>query len=242
MSVAGKRAVVTGAAGGIGKAIVAALSVEGARVVGWDIGTEASAEEERRIVADVSDENSVREGAAATLATLGGLDILVTAAGVLRAAPITEMTLEDWNTIFAVNVTGTFLAVKHLAPLLSQGGAIVTLGSVTAHIGHVTTSACGATKGAVVSFSRAISMELAPRGIRVNAVSPGWVDAGFTDQVLAGAGDPFEMRRSADSVHLLGRMARPEEVADTVCYLAGDTASFVTGSEVFVDGGFMVKR
>lgn len=242
MDLTGKRAVVTGAGGGIGRAIVAGLAQRGATVVGWDQSAGAVGGETLRVVTDVTEEASVKQAVKKTIEVLGQVDVLVTAAGTLRSAPITEMTLEDWNAIFAVNVTGSFLAVKHLGPVMTERGSIVFLSSVTAFVGHVTTSAYGMTKGDVLSLARAISMEFSPRGIRVNTVCPGWVDAGFTDQVLATSEDPIMMRESAASVHLLGRMALPSEVADAVCFLVSDESSFITGSELFVDGGFMVKR
>ncbi len=242
MELSGKRAIVTGAGGGIGRAIVAGLAARGATVVGWDRDGAATSHESRRIIVDVSSEDSVRDAADQSALLLGDIDVLVTAAGLLRSAPILEMSVEDWDAIFAVNVTGTFLSVKHLVPLMADGGAIVSLASVSAFVGHTTTSAYGMTKGAIVSFARAISMEFAPRGIRVNTVCPGWVDTGFTDQVLANADDPAAVRNSANGSHLLGRMARPDEVADAVCFLASENASFMTGSEIYVDGGFMVKH
>jgi NAD(P)-dependent dehydrogenase (short-subunit alcohol dehydrogenase family) len=235
-----QRVVVTGASGGIGKEIVRHFSDQGATVVGWDAAP--ANQSERTLKVDVTNEADVDRATRATLDLLGGIDTLVTSAAALKSAPITEMSLEDWNTVIGVNVTGTFLTVKHLGPAIVDHGSIVLMSSVTAYIGAVTTSAYATSKGAIVSFGRAISQEFSTRGVRVNTVCPGWVDAGFTDQVLQSAESPAEMRRSANASHLLGRMATPDEVARAVGFLASDNASFITGAELFVDGGFMVKR
>ncbi|WP_439564611.1 SDR family NAD(P)-dependent oxidoreductase [Microcella sp.] len=236
-----QRVVVTGASGGIGREIVGRFHAAGATVVEWD-ASEPVKSNSHALRVDVTNEDDVARAAQVTLEILGGIDTLVTSAAALRSSPITAMTLEDWNTVMGVNVTGTFLTVKHLGPAIIDGGSIVLISSVTAFIGAVTTSAYATSKGAIVSFGRAISQEFSTRGVRVNTVCPGWVDAGFTDQVLRSAENPAEMRRSANASHLLGRMATPSEVARAVTFLASDEASFITGTELFVDGGFMVKK
>ena len=138
----------------------------------------------------------------------------------------------------AVNVTGPMLAMKHAQML--PGGAIVLMGSVLAHIGCDGSTAYHTSKGAVLGLMRASCGEFAPRGVRVNAVSPGYVDTPFTDRGLAGK--PDSLRRTAAAAHMLGRIARPAEVAEAIMFLLSDDASFITGEELFVDGGLMRKR
>ena len=157
------------------------------------------------------------------------------------------MSEADFDAVMAVNVKGVWLATRYALPHLratglAGGAAVVNLSSVSAYIGTDTGWAYTVSKGAVSSFTHAVSQELAPAGIRVNAVAPGYVDAGFTHQSLARNPDPAAMVARANSLHVLGRMAQPAEVAQAVLYLASARASFVTGTVLFVDGGFMVKR
>ncbi len=237
-----KRVVVTGAGGGIGSKICQYYIDRGASVIGWDSAVATRTAADRRIVLDITNEGEVASAAQETVAAFGSVDIVVTAAATLRTAPILEMGLADWNAILAVNVTGTFLTVKHLGNAIVDGGSIVTLSSVAAYVGALTTSGYAMTKGAIISFSRAISAEFSVRGIRVNTVCPGWVNAGFTDRVIAAAANPDAQRSDAHASHLLGRMAEPEEVAEAVGFLSSDRASFITGTELMVDGGFLVNK
>jgi NAD(P)-dependent dehydrogenase (short-subunit alcohol dehydrogenase family) len=143
-----------------------------------------------------------------------------------------------------VNVKGVFLAYKYAVPLMKAagGGAIVNLSSVSALVGTSNSFAYHTSKGAVLSLSYATAQELAPFNIRVNAICPGWVDGGFTHQVMRSLSDPQPLFQAARDAHLLGRMARPDEVAEAALFLASSAASFITGTALFVDGGFMVKR
>jgi NAD(P)-dependent dehydrogenase (short-subunit alcohol dehydrogenase family) len=228
--------VVTGGAGGIGTATLRALRAAGHRTVSLDLRT--APEADQSFTFDLLDEDAL----AAAFATLGPIDGLACIAGTNRMGRVTDMPWEDWRHVLRVNVAGTMLAMKHAAPHLTDGGAVVLMGSVSAHIATEGSVAYHTSKGAVIGLMRATAGEFALRGIRVNAVSPGWVDTDFTNRALAQLPDGEAIRQSADRAHLLGRMARPEEVAEAIAFLLSPEASFIAGEELFVDGGFMRRH
>jgi NAD(P)-dependent dehydrogenase (short-subunit alcohol dehydrogenase family) len=246
-------AIVTGAGGAIGSATSQMLAKQGAAVALLDMN-ESGAAVAKAIVeaggravflaADVSDEASVRAAVDEVVAKLGPPTLLATIAGINRHGTVDKLSVEDWDAMMAVNVRGVFLAVKHCVPHMKQAGrgAIVNMSSVSAFIGSDDSAPYVTTKGAVLSFSRSIAGELAPYGIRVNAICPGWVNTPFTDRYINEASNAIELRAYANGLHALKRMAEPDEVAHGICWLLSDEASFVTGSELFVDGGFMIKR
>ena len=251
---AGQVALVTGATGGVGSAIARLFAKEGAAVIVADIALERVAQMSAEIgvaggvalgvVLDVTQASSCRQAVEDAVKHFGRLTTLVNSAGILRTGHIDEMEERAWDEIMAVNVTGTFLATKYAVPAIKAagGGAIVNLSSVSAFVGSESSFAYTATKGAVLSMTYGIAQELAPYHIRVNALCPGWVDAGFTHQALRTTENPDQLLAVANSAHVLGRMAQPEEVAQAALFLASPSASFITGSPLFVDGGFMIKR
>ena len=220
----GKIAVVTGGGSGIGEAVARRLSDGGATVI------VASRSEGHRT--DVSDEDSVR----ALFEAVGPeLHILVNCAGVLASNVRTpEIALEDWELAFAVNVRGTFLCCKHALPRMRRGAAIVNVASVAGMVGVPNRAAYGASKGAVIAFTRALAVDHAADGIRVNCVCPGTIDSPWIDRVVDELG---ESRDGLIARQPLGRLGTTEEVAEAVAYLASDRAAFATGSELVVDGG-----
>ncbi|WP_434994371.1 glucose 1-dehydrogenase [Arthrobacter sp. Ld5] len=230
-----KVALVTGGARGIGAAVAARLHGEGARVVIGDVLDGEGEETAQRIGSgtvyvhlDVTSPQDWQHAVDAAVGTFGGLDILVNNAGIADFAPIEEYTLERWNTVIAVNLTGTFNGIKAAIPALKQsrGGSIVNISSVAGMRGYEQLPAYTASKFGVRGLTKSAALDLGPHRIRVNSVHPGVISTPMT------AGIAVDMSHVA-----LGRIGHPGEVADLVLYLASDESSFVTGAEFVIDGG-----
>jgi meso-butanediol dehydrogenase/(S,S)-butanediol dehydrogenase/diacetyl reductase len=233
----GRVALVTGAASGIGRATAERLTAEGATVVATDrdeaglAGTEAA---ERRPL-DVADPEACRSVVDAVAADHGRLDVLANVAGVLRFRHAVDHTLDDWHTVLAVNLSGTWFTSQAALPHLEVvRGNIVNVASAAALVGQAYTAAYCASKGGVVQLTRALAVEYARRKVRVNCVCPGQVDTNLMAD--------FEFPEGADDTLLarllpLVRGAQPEEIATLIAYLASDDARYVTGAAWPIDGG-----
>ncbi|MBD0861749.1 SDR family oxidoreductase [Gordonia sp. zg691] len=257
----GRRVLVTGAASGIGKATVLRLLSEGATVVGADVsadGLAATAQVAADVagpdrlvthVIDIGDEAAVRDGVAFATDHLGGLDVLVNAAGILRSGHTEQVTLQEWDQIIRVNLTGTFLMIRESLPALIESGrgVIVNFSSTSASFAHPYMAAYAASKGGVQSMTHTIALEFAEYGLRAVSVAPGSISSGMT----AAPGLPEDSDVSlfakmqpvvrvepseSDDVRIPG-MAGPDRVAGVVAMLASDDGAFISGTEVRVDGG-----
>ena len=249
MQLEGKRAIITGAATGIGATTARMFAQEGARVVVADINDEVGA----RTVAEIRDEGGeahfirtdvtresdvealVNDGAEA----LGGLDVLFNNAGAQRSGPVTEFAQDQWDLLMAVNPRSCFFGVKHAVPVLRQagGGSIINMASLAAVKGGAGLTAYSASKGAIVAFTKALAAELAPHNIRVNAVCPGWIDTPFNQPAIDFMGGREEQERIVKQIVPLGRQGTPEEIAPIVVYLASDGSTYMTGQALVIDGG-----
>jgi NAD(P)-dependent dehydrogenase (short-subunit alcohol dehydrogenase family) len=240
----GRVALVTGAAGGIGREVVQRLHDRGARIVVEDISP-AVAELETAdgritaVVGDVSRTETAEAAVATAVETYGGLDVLVNNAGVFLGKEILETTDEEWDALMTTNVRGMFVHSRAALPHLFESSCarIVNLGSVSGLVGIPMQGAYCATKGAVTQLTRQMAVAYAPQGVRVNAVAPGAIETSFFMGALPP--DPTEALAAIAATHPLGRNGQPDEVADVIVFLAGDGARYMTGSIVSVDGGFV---
>jgi NAD(P)-dependent dehydrogenase (short-subunit alcohol dehydrogenase family) len=249
MQLEGKKAIITGAATGIGAVTAQLFTQEGAQVVVADINEEAG----RRTVAgirdqggqadfvesDVTSENDVEALIKNGAEALGGLDVLFNNAGAQRSGPITEFKQEQWDLLMAVNPRSCFFGVKHAVPLMRQsgGGSIINMSSLAGVKGGPGLTAYSASKGAIVAFTKALAPELAPHNIRVNCVCPGWIDTPFNQPAIDYMGGPDEQERIIKQIVPMGRQGTPEEIAPIVVYLASDGSSYMTGQAIVIDGG-----
>jgi NAD(P)-dependent dehydrogenase (short-subunit alcohol dehydrogenase family) len=241
-----KVALITGAAVGIGAEIAKRFAAEGAQVVIGDVNAvEARTTSEsirrsggsaRSVPLDVTKEESWKEVLDGIRIAEGRLDILVNNAGITKPIPITEMPLEDFERIMAVNVRGVFLGIKHALPFMKQhgGGSIVNISSICGLVGHKLTNETYTTsKGAVTLLTKSVAVRYARDNIRCNSIHPGTVD---TPMVQALFTDPEKKRERLDEVPL-GRLATAQDVANAALFLASDEAGFITGAALPVDGG-----
>ncbi len=232
---ASKVAIVTGGASGIGAATVARLASEGAKVMVADMQEPAGANNAARFLkTDVTSPDAVKALVDGTLAAWGSLDILVNNAGTGSLGYTADMEPEEWDRVFAVNTRAVYLGCREAIPHMQEnGGAIVNTASISGLLGDYAMTAYNASKGAVVNYTRALALECAQHGIRVNAVCPGLVETPMASMAIA---DPVD-REFWFSTIPLGRAARPEDIAAAIAFLASDDAGYITGVNLAVDGG-----
>ena len=246
-----KVAIVNGAASGIGKAAALQFAQEGYAVAAFDINEavhELGIEDSITFQGDVANEADVAAFIDATYLKYGRADVLNCNAGVVVVKPLEDTDYDDFLRVATVNLGGTFLFHKYVLPIMKRqrSGSIVNLGSVSGHVGQTQHAIYGATKGAVIAFTRAVAWELAEYNIRVNSVSPGSIDTPMlrSDIQLESARTnlPFEeVKREREKEQAFNRWADPSEVAEVICFLASDKASFVTGADWLVDCGWVAK-
>jgi NAD(P)-dependent dehydrogenase (short-subunit alcohol dehydrogenase family) len=253
MSIKGKIAIITGAASGIGQATAFLFAQDGAKVVVVDINDTGGKETVNKIKrgrkqavfihADVSKEVDVKTMAKKVRDIYGNVDILVNNAGVVLVKPLLETTEQDFEKVVNTNYKSIFLCIKYLLPLMKKGGSIVNIASISGHVGQINHAVYGGTKGAIIAITRALAWELAPRGIRVNSISPGSVETpmllGDVEIEAKRLGVSKEkIRKERSDIGALHRWADPKEIAEAILFLASDKSSYVTGTDLLVDAGW----
>jgi NAD(P)-dependent dehydrogenase (short-subunit alcohol dehydrogenase family) len=248
MQLAGKAALISGAGGDICRAIAIAFAREGASVVCCDVDTDRTAETVRLInevggqaisqECDAADERQTLAAAAAGHAAFGRLDILVSGAAPKEpSGTVLELTVANWQQVLDINLTGSFLLSRAVLPYMIQsgGGSIIFIASQMGRVGAARRPAYCATKGALIQLAKVMAIDHAPQNIRVNTLSPGAVE---TQRMLYRYGSFEGAQKEMGPKHALGRIGKPHEIAGAAVFLASDAASFMTGSDLLVDGGY----
>ncbi|MWV46957.1 glucose 1-dehydrogenase [Paenibacillus sp. HJL G12] len=247
MKLSGKTAIITGGASGIGQATARLFAQEGANVViadfseaGQEVADRLQEDGHRAIYVkvDVTVEKDIEALIERTVHTYGQLDIMFANAGVANDDPADSLSLEKWQRTLDVNLTGVFLSDKYaLVQMLKQGtgGSIINTASIHGHAAKAGVTAYGSSKGGVVMLTQTLGIQYASRGIRVNAVCPGYIDTPLLKAL------PPEAKQKLVDLHPIGRLGSAEEVAKAVLFLASDDSSFVVGSSLMVDGGYTAQ-
>ncbi|MFD7913133.1 SDR family NAD(P)-dependent oxidoreductase [Streptomyces sp. NPDC059752] len=257
----GRRVLITGGGSGIGQATVLRILAEGGRVHTVDVneaGLKATADRAAAgghlpavaggdhaarlttALLDISDENAVKEGVAAAAGVLGGIDVLVNAAGILRSAHTHQTTLDLWNQVIGVNLTGTFLMIRESLPALLEGDrpVVVNFSSTSASFAHPYMSAYAASKGGIQSMTHALAAEYSKQGLRFVSVAPGSIESGMTTGTGPGLPEDTDWSLFTKLAPALGQgFAGPQTVAGVVAMLGSEDGAFITGTEIRIDGG-----
>lgn len=250
---AGKLAVVTGAASGIGHAIAEHLCAQGARVLLVDCNAEGVARAARSmrpvngaeahfLVADLAISSNIKALADQVHRLTTHIDILVNNAGIELDLPFDQVTPELFDRVIAVNLRAPFLLTQALVPQFpAAGGAIVNISSIHAEHAFPNSIPYACSKAGLVALTRNLALELAPRQIRVNAICPGYIDTPMWEEWLRSSSDPEALARQTEALHPLGRRGQPRDVASAVAYLAGSQSAWVTGTCLVIDGGLTIR-
>ncbi len=249
----GKTFFITGSGSGLGRASARGAAAEGGSVLVFD-RDETTARETVALIekdggravavaGDVSDSSSVSGAVDTAVSVFGGINAVVNSAGVDLNSPIEDTSAEDFDWVVGVNLKGSFLVSKYALPALIEagGGSIINISSAGGLVGLTNSSVYCASKGAIIAMTRALSLDVAVHGVRVNCICPGTMDTPFTERILQRQTDPEESRVLFAQAQPITRFAQPEEVATAVLYLASDDSSYMTGSTITVDGGFTAR-
>lgn len=235
---------ITGGASGIGAATVARFRADGARVAAIDLDGDALAtiDCEYRVTADASDVAAVHAAVAEVAAAMGGIDVAIANAGISRPGTVETTTAEVWDLVMAVNARSVYaLAQATLPHLRARQGAFVAVASQLALVAAAGAAAYCASKGAVVSLTRAMAVDHGPEGVRFNCVCPGPTDTPLAAAFFEGSGDAVGTRRAFEAAGLHNRLVEPAEIADAIAYLASPTARSTMGAALVVDAGFIIR-
>jgi len=237
-----RRVLITGGASGIGAATVARFQEDGCRVAALDLSEAmlAASAADVKVVCDVTDEASVAAAVESAVAELGGLDVVVTSAGIASRGSAVECTPQEFDRVMSVNVRGVFLTCRATIPHLRSagGGAIVVVASQLGLVAVPDAVAYCASKGAAINLSRAMALDHAAEGIRVNCVCPGPTDTPLAEQFFADTADPVATRKTFEAAGVIGRLIEPAEIAEAIAYLASERAKATVGSALVVDAGY----
>lgn len=239
------RVVITGGASGIGAAAVERFRADGARVAALDRDAQALEASPAEVVrvCDVADEISITTAIDEAAAELGGIDVLVAGAGIASRGAVDVCPLEDFDRVMAVNVRGVYLAARAAMRHLREagGGAIVVVASQLGMVAVPDAAAYCASKGAAINLARAMALDHAAEGIRVNCVCPGPTDTPLVERFFSETPDPAATRRAFEQAGVIGRLIEPAEIADAIAYLASPSAGATVGAALVVDAGYTVR-
>ena len=253
MRLAKKTALVTGASRGIGRATALACAREGAKVallgIDDDQGEAATAAcraqgtEARWFHADLGSEAAIEAALRSIVDAWGGIDVLVNNAGVYLKGTVLTTSLEDWERLMRVNLTGAFLCAKHALPamLARGGGSIVNVASEAGVVGIAGQTAYNVSKAALISLTQSMALDFAAQRLRVNCVCPGTTLTPLVEEAVAQESDPAAALDRLSGMRPLGRLGRPEEIAEAIVFLASDAAAYATGAVLCVDGGYTAQ-